>query len=753
MPAQRAIVVGAAYAVTAGVCTQIPLLKTFGFEYAFLFGLLATFTAGPLTIAAIRNGFRTGSSGRRSFVRALLVNLALLGLPLLVMLGAAATARAPGPLACDPAEGVGFFFLLPFVTAIFTSSLGYFCAVHYRRPQLIYWSAFLLSVAYAIGLGYYTPAIFSYNFFYGYFPGITYDELLPLTVTLVLFRILTLVCAGLLVWMAFLIESNCRPDDRTGAKGATLLRALAKSPRVFVSIGATGVMLLVYVYRCELGFETTETHLQRTLRGLIRTDHFAIYYRPESCDSSRIARIAAEHEYLLARLMDIFALGTIDPIASYLYPSNEAKQKLIGAGSTNIAKPWNRQVHVSLPSLEGVLGHELVHVVAGRFGQPVIAANLSTGLVEGLAMAVDETRGERTSHRYAAALRRQGIAPDITSLMSFRGFAVHSSSISYVLAGSFCRYLIDRYGIRRIVQVYGGTDYETVYARPLPALVGEWGGFLDRIQVNGEDTLVVDAFFRRPAVFAKVCPRVAARRNREASEAFARKEYELAASRYRAIYGETGAYESLAGYLASLYRLREYDSLIAPYRTRVATDPRPGRYLSLFVLFGDAFWAKGDTATALELFRRLAAVNANAGLTEQALVRIGALTETESAAYREYLMADVPDSVRLDLASRLVETTHESPLALFLKGRAAQRMEQFDTALTSFGDVDDRRFDPPLKAARLWAAGECLFRLGRYQEAKVPFWESLNHLGTEARQEEVNGWITRCEWMSALRNH
>jgi hypothetical protein len=553
--------------------------------------------------------------------------------------------------------------------------------------------------------------------------------------------------------MAFLIESNCRPEDRTLTKGAALLRALAKTPRVFVSIGAMGVLLLTYFFRCELGFETTETHLERTLGGVVRTEHFAIYYRPESCDSSRIARIADEHEYLLARLMDLFALVKIDPIASYLYPSGESKQNLIGAGSTSIAKPWNRQVHVSLPSLEGVLGHELVHVVAGRFGRPVIHANLSTGLVEGLAMALDETRGERTSHQYAAAMRKQGIAPDITSLMSFRGFAVHSSAVSYVLAGSFCRYLIDRYGIRRIAQVYGGSDYETVYARPLAALVGEWGGFLDRIQVSGEDTLVVDAFFRRPGVFGKVCPRLAARRNREAAETFARKEYGAAASRYRTIYGETGAYESLAGYLASAYRLREYDSLIAVYRTRVATDPRPARYLPLFVLFGDAFWAKGDTATALLLFRRLAAANATAGLTEQALVRIGALTETDPVAYFDYLRADVPDSIRLDLAGRLVETTHESPLALYLKGRAAQRMELFDSALTSYRDVDDRRFDPPLKAARLWAAGECLFRLGRFQEAKVPFWESLNHLGTEARQEQVNAWIARCDWMSIPRNH
>ena len=97
MSGRRPILVGAVYAVTAGVCTQIPLLNTFGFEYAFLFGLLTTFTAGPLTIAAVRDGFRTGSSGRRSFVRALLANLALLGIPLLVMLGAAAAGVGPGP--------------------------------------------------------------------------------------------------------------------------------------------------------------------------------------------------------------------------------------------------------------------------------------------------------------------------------------------------------------------------------------------------------------------------------------------------------------------------------------------------------------------------------------------------------------------------------------------------------------------------------------------------------------------------------
>jgi len=745
---RRTIIIAAVYAVLAGVCLLIPLLKTFGFEYAFLFGLLCTVTAGPLTIAAVRPVYRSGLPARKAFVHATLLNLSMLGAPLLVMLAASALGAG-----CSLIEGLGFFALLPVVTVLFAGSLGYFCAVHYRRAVLIYWLIVVLTVIYALLLGYFTPAIFSYNVFYGYFPGVTYDELLPLTWTLAAFRAVTLGCAGLLVWMALLLERVAVPDDGVGKKGWALIRALVKPPRLTVTAGAALAVALLYVFRCPLGFETTEAHLRRTLGGEYRTEHFLIVYPPEQCDSSRIRRIADEHEFLLARLTDLFALGKIEPITSYLYPSSDVKQTLIGAGSTSIAKPWTRQVHVSLPSMEGVLGHELVHVVAGRFGQPVIRANLSTGLVEGLAMAVDGSRGERTFHQYAAAMRKLGIAPDITSLMSFWGFAAHSSSVSYVLAGSFCRYLIDRYGIRRIAQIYGSSNYGAVYGRSLADLVGEWQTFLDRVALGPEDTLVVDAYFRRPGVFGKVCPRLVARRNREAAEAFAQRQYAVAAARYRSTLDETGAYEALAGYLSCTWRLREYDSLITVYRRRVEPDPRPARYLSLFILFGDAFQARGDTAAALSLYRRVASVNPGAWQTEQALIRIGALAETDPSAYFSFLTDDMPDTVRLARADSLVGSSHESSLALYLRGRAAQRLERFDEALASFRDVDDRRLERPLRAARLWAAGECLFRLGRYQDAKIPFWESLNSMGSEARQEQVNEWVSRCDRMAGLRNH
>lgn len=748
MNTRRTIILALVYAAVAGLCTQIPLLNAFGFEYAFLFGLLTTITAGPLAVSIIRPVYQSGEPGRRAYLRALLVNLLMLVLPLLVMLGAAV-----GGMVCSLPEGLGFFFLLPVVTAFFATSLAYFCAVHYRRAHLLYWLFVGATVAYAIALGYFSPAIYSYNLFYGFFPGITYDELLPLTWTLVLFRLITLGVAALLVWMALVLEGASSPGDRVRVKGVALLRALVRPPRLYVSLVAAAAVALVYLFRCELGFETTADHLRRALGAEYRTEHFVILYAPESCDTALVKRIAREHEYQLSRLMDLFSLTSIEPINSYLYPSNDVKQRLIGAGSTSIAKPWNRQVHLSLPSLDAVLGHELVHVVAGRFGQPVIRANLSTGLTEGLAMAAEGPHGERTAHQYAAAMRKAGIAPDITSLMSFTGFAAQSSSVSYVLAGSFCRYLIDRYGIRRFVQVYGGTGYASVYGRTLGELVAEWQGFLDRIGVGPEDSAVVDAFFRRPAMFAKTCPRVVARRMREAAEAFARKQYTTASSTYRSILSEAGAYEALSGYLASAYRLRQFDTIISVYRNRVLTDPRPSRYLSLFTLFGDAHWGTGDTSTALFLYRQLASANVTAGLTEAALVRIGALTETDPSLYFTYLTADVPDSVRLEMADSLFHATQESPLALFLRGRAAQRMERFEEALASYRDVDDRRFGHPLQAARLWAAGECLFRLERYQDAKVPFWESLNPLGTEARQELAADWTARCDWMSKSRNH
>jgi tetratricopeptide (TPR) repeat protein len=747
----RGLVVGAVlYGVTSLLCTQIPLLNYLGFEFSVVTAVLASAVAGYTTISAVRIVYRGTASSPpggseetlRAWKAALWGNSALLVIPICVMLANAFVVRN-----CSLPLGLAFFGLIPAVTVLFSCCLGLFCTVHYAHPRSVYTFLAVCTVLYALGLGYWTPAIFSYNFFYGYFPGFTYDELLQLRLPLILFRLLTLVVAFLLFWMARLLLDSTSPEDGVRKKGFTLLRVMMSRQKAPLALGAAALLIAAYALRCELGFESTASYIQHVLGGSFRTDHVTIFYDTSAINREEIRWVAAEHEFLLGQVRASFVLPERGRIESFVYPSAETKQRLIGAGQTDIAKPWSGQVHVTRQSMDATLMHEMVHVVAGVFGMPVIRANLSPGLVEGLATAMQREWGTRSLHQYAAALAHAGMVPDMRDLMSVRGFASQSSQVSYMLAGSFCRYLIDRFGVRKIAQVYSTADYEVIYGRSLDELLAEWKNYVERLPGLPGDGAMVNTFFRRPPIFAKVCARVIAERNRRAREALLAQQYANAASLYAESFAEAGGYEALAGVVAGNIRLARFDTVLAYYRRVVCTAPRPTEYLPLFLGVGDALWGLGMRDSASSLYRQLVIADVSAGLTEGALLRLRAFEADRTAeALRSYLVMDAHDSVKVRLLDSLSTGDPGNSIIRYVFGKVLLRLGQYTRAV----DVlkDEKMTDGYLEAHRKAMVGRALVRLGKFQEAKAEFWTALNSLQTDGFSNEMDLWIDRCDWLS-----
>ena len=75
-------------------------------------------------------------------------------------------------------------------------------AVVARRAAWSYVLVLVVVLVHPILLGYATPAAYSYNAVYGFFPGFTYDESLHLGWRLFLFRYLTLCSAALFLLVA-----------------------------------------------------------------------------------------------------------------------------------------------------------------------------------------------------------------------------------------------------------------------------------------------------------------------------------------------------------------------------------------------------------------------------------------------------------------------------------------------------------------------------------------------------------------------
>jgi len=739
------------YFLASLLCTHVPLLNYLGYEFCVVTSLLASAFSGFLsisfvkrTLAATEAAAERRAAGLSAFAGSLAASMTLLVIPLVVML-----TNALFVMNCSVIQGFGLYLVIPVVSVVFSVSLGFFCAVYFLHSRTAFVLLSLVTIGYAIALGYYTPAIYSYNFFYGYFPGVTYDETLRLGWTLVLFRVVTLVVAASLAGTALVVLGTTHVTNSVWEKTRSCVNAIRRPPYLYGAAPVVMILAVAFIYRNELGFEAHRTFILRTLDKQWRTEHFTICYSHESYSNDEIRWIGAEHEFQLHQILNVLYLPFRGRIESYIYPSSDVKQHLIGAGPTDIAKPWSSQIHLTKQSLGAALKHELVHLLAAPFGVPVVRVSLSWGLLEGLAMAIERISGNRTLHQYAAALYRFGLAPPMKELMSFTGFAFHSSTVSYVLVGSFCRHLIDRYGIRKMMLVYGRGDYSTVYGRSLDELIAEWQGFLGRLSVTDPDRDAIDAFFRRPPIFQKVCARVLANRMMQARRMFERKEYTTAAALYRQSFEDGGAYEALSGYFASALRLRQFHVLSSALDTIILKDPLPTRYLPLFLIVGDAMWAEGKSEKAAEVYSRVIAADISDGFTEVASLRLHSMKdEANEGRLLSYFLSDLGDTLGLRTLDSIIYATPGDWVPLYLKAMVLQRLDRFQDAydIAQSFNLADR--DARLEAFRLRMDARALFRLKRFQEAKIPLWTSLNYYLTEGAEQHTREWVERCDWMS-----
>jgi tetratricopeptide (TPR) repeat protein len=375
---------------------------------------------------------------------------------------------------------------------------------------------------------------------------------------------------------------------------------------------------------------------------------------------------------------------------------------------------------------------------------------MSTGLVEGLATALDWTWGNRTLHQYVAAMKKFGSMPDISHIMSFWGFAGQTSAVSYVAAGSFCRYLLDAYGMKRMLSVYRNGEYKAAYGKSLEGLVEEWNRFLGRIRVDENERDMIDVFFRQPTIFRKTCARVVAERNERARAALANRDYTRALNLYRISLIEAGGYEPLSGLMTALVRLGDYAEASRLGDSLILKGARPAQYLPLFLWCGDASWALGDTGKARVLFDRVRIGDITDNLTEAAIVRLVALRDSAlQQPMLRYFLSGIPDSNRVEQLDSLAHLIPDrQPLIRYLQGRLLARLGKAADAIALLDPLDILALSRQLEALRRRTVAEQLYILGRYDVARNTFWQSLNVLVSEAGVTETREWVTRCEWMA-----
>jgi tetratricopeptide (TPR) repeat protein len=611
-------------AALAGVLAYTPLFNLLGYEFCLAIAVAGSVAAAHLgsvqvTVARKRDlgmmlSLSTPLRALTSVLgRCVAANLLLLVLPLgIVSLNALRVKN------CDYLEGLAFFAMMPMLSVILASCVGALWALAVPRGALATLGALLTlvgSVVWGLWRFYDGPPIFGYDPFVGYFPGALYDENVAIRLPFLLFR------AYNLVWLAAFVSVALHFFDpltlrlrlsRLGTTGGRLTTVAA----LLVAAG-----MVLFWLRAALGFAVDAPYIHAELGGVRHTSHFTIHH-PREMEPDEVDLLVEDHEFRYAQLAALFGTAP-ERITSYIFRSGDEKQRLMGAGHTFVAKPWREEVYLHKARFpHRVLKHELAHVFAGLHGDAMFGVSLrwrrkpllhpvfNVGLIEGVAVAADwrPYLDEMDGHQMAAALVKLELAPAIETLFGY-GFLAGSASRSYVLAGSFCRLLLDRYGIARLVAVFeNGGDFKAAYGRPLRVLAEEWSRFIAEVEVPDRQLQLASERFRRPSILRRVCSHEVANLIEESSRLRQRqKPDEAVRVLERVCRFDPGEPRHLLRWMrgtAEAGRLKDALS-IGQRLLRHPSLSKPMRRETL-ELAGDYRWLAGDLAAAAQDYKRAA---------------------------------------------------------------------------------------------------------------------------------------------------
>jgi hypothetical protein len=722
------------------VSTQVPLFNYLGYEFSAFIAVVWSLLAGLLTISLWK---KTAAEPNRSFSgfvrRSLVLCLAPLLIPVIVMIVNAFFVKN-----CSFIQGAIFYVLIVGPAVLFTNALSLFVAVwiaKWKKTMFAFlWAMVLLHIVYVT---FTRPQIFAFNPIIGYFAGLTYDEALDVMGRLALYRIGTVAFSALFLLGAFALDRRRRHETvgDTSPHSALVRRSFV--------LALTALVVLMYFFSNRLGLSSSDSFIRDTLGGSVETDHFVISYPDTLIEGERLAQIIRLHEFYYEQLARTLRVRPSRKIHTFLYVSAEQKGQLIGAAGTNIAKPWLWQLHINLGDIDASLKHELVHVLAADFGFPLIRIGVNSGLIEGLATAVDRVEYEEPVHRLAALVFHADLAPDVEGLFSITGFMKAPAGVSYILAGSFCRYLIDRYGMRRFKMLYRTGEFTALYGKPLPTLLDEWKRFLGTFRFNGGDRAKAEYLFKRRSIFGKVCARVIANQNMETRQLLSDRQYDEALRSAEKSLAHTLSVEAAFHKTTALVRLGRYQEAVSYAQGLIADSAVAPSFLTLRILLGDALWALDSLESAVKVHADLLRSHLSLAWDESLSLRLEILLRPDlSKELRYYFVAEVDDSVRIAQLRKIIAQRTDNILPKLLLAREKTAKKEYEEATRLLEGMPPLK-SPILELARQRRLGQLAYTLGQYERAKIHFWQSLNYVYRDAQALEIEERLRFCEWMTA----
>jgi hypothetical protein len=457
---------------------------------------------------------------------------------------------------CNQREGIQFYLAMPVCSTVIAVAIGLLAGLITPgaiTASILWFILFAATFAGAIYSFYSTPAVYVFGPLFGYFPGVLYDELIHFEVRLVTYRIVTLLqTALLLAVMSWLLDP--------ASLKLSFRRFFGRPKAGFASFVLMIAVVVAYLSGPYLGHRTTREVIEKKLNYTVTDDRLALFFPPDT-DAQLVGSLFDDAVFSLHQIEQYLNLRANEPIAIFFFKNSVHKSAAMGAGKTSVAKPWRREIYVTIQEPpHTVLRHELVHALTAKLGQgPFAVAGKLNGylpnpaLIEGIAVAAGGPGSDLTTHQWAAAMKKLDLLPELNSLFGL-GFLGRNASSAYTAAGSFCDWIHRKFGAAALKEAYRTGSFEQATQRHADELEKGWHRFLNTTTLADEDMAVARHRFDRPAPLKKICVHEVARLNQKAGHYANMQQWDDALRLYTEVYEKSGG--------SSHARLRRFYALV-----------------------------------------------------------------------------------------------------------------------------------------------------------------------------------------------
>ena len=584
---------------------QFPLTNVFGYEFAAINALLLSFLSALYSISYFKK-FSTQDEKPEPF-RLFKAYLLFLIIPFLISVGNSFFVGF-----CSFYDGVLFYLVLTLPSVIVGGAIAVIAMNTLSRFQTLIVSLIYLGILSITFFELYlNPQVYFFNPVYGYFPGTIYDEGLSVSSKLFLYRCINI---GFFGFILLVLGKRIKEKKRANKKIILLVLILSG---------------IFYYFSPHLGYSTTYGRLSSELPVTLETKNFIIH-TDRAIPQEVLKLIALNQEFYLQQLELFFLVEQKEKIHSFIFRSNMQKKDLFGSGNADVAKPWLNNIYISIDTWEHTLKHELAHCVSADFGVGIfkVAAGFNPALIEGIAEAADNSYDENEIHFLAALAHNNNYKINISSILKGLNFFSSTSSLGYIYAGSFIRYLIENYGISRIKKYYATNDFESSYDVQLEEVVKNYYSFLERFELtNTEDK--AHYYFGRKAIFYKVCPRYISDRLGKGWKMYNSNNIEGARSTFIDLLDKSDNYSALLGLVLCLEKIDSLDLAIELISDNISLFEKTSYTYNLKLKLADLKAKNDNLREAKILYSDLADKNPNRQLKYIADLRMKLSEEPE----------------------------------------------------------------------------------------------------------------------------